>query len=40
MLLCRGRYHGCTVRDEVLRFHRRLIEFRADESVVNARTVG
>jgi hypothetical protein len=26
MLLCGGRYHDCQARDEVLRFHRRLIE--------------
>ena len=26
MLLCRGHYHACPVRDEVLRFHRRLID--------------
>lgn len=26
MLLCGGRYHDCPARDEVLRFHRRLIE--------------
>jgi hypothetical protein len=26
MLLCRGRYHDCPARDEVLRFHRRLID--------------
>ena len=26
MLLCRGRYHDCPARDEVLRFHRRLLD--------------
>ena len=26
MLLCRGRYHDCAAREEVLRFHRRLID--------------
>lgn len=26
MMLCRGRYHDCPIRDEVLRFHRRLID--------------
>jgi phosphoglycerol transferase MdoB-like AlkP superfamily enzyme len=26
MLLCRGRYHGCAAREEILAFHRRLIE--------------
>jgi Sulfatase len=26
MMLCRGRYHDCPARDEVLRFHRRLID--------------
>ena len=26
MLLCKGRYHDCPARAEVLRFHRRLID--------------
>jgi hypothetical protein len=26
MLLCKGRYHDCPAREEVLRFHRRLID--------------
>jgi hypothetical protein len=26
MLLCRGRYYDCPARDEVLRFHRRLLD--------------
>jgi hypothetical protein len=26
MLLCQGRYHDCPARDEVLRFHRRLLD--------------
>ena len=26
MLLCKGRYHDCAAREEVLRFHRRLID--------------
>jgi len=26
MMLCHGRYHDCPLRDEVLRFHRRLID--------------
>ena len=25
MLLCKGRYHGCPLRDEMMNFHRRLI---------------
>jgi hypothetical protein len=33
MLLCKGRYHDCPVRDEVMKFHRRLV----DSGVVNAR---
>ena len=26
MVLCKGRYHGCARREEILRFHRRLID--------------
>jgi hypothetical protein len=26
MLLCQGRYHDCAEREEVLRFHRRLLD--------------
>ena len=26
MLLCKGRYYGCAMRDEILAFHRRLID--------------
>lgn len=26
MLLCNGRYHDCTERDEILKFHRRLVD--------------
>jgi hypothetical protein len=26
MMICKGRYHDCPVREEVLRFHRRLID--------------
>ena len=33
MLLCKGRYHDCPVRDEVMNFHRRLL----DSGLVNAR---
>lgn len=33
MLLCKGRYHDCPVRDEVMKLHRRLV----DSGVVNAR---
>jgi hypothetical protein len=33
MALCQGRYYGCNRRDEILRFHRRLI----DSGVVAAR---
>jgi hypothetical protein len=33
MALCQGRYYGCSRRDEILRFHRRLI----DSGVVAAR---
>ncbi len=34
MMLCKGRYHDCPAREEVLRFHRRLIELGADEGAV------
>jgi hypothetical protein len=33
MLLCKGRYHDCPARDEVMKFHRRLVDF----GLVNAR---
>ena len=33
MLLCKGRYHDCPLRDEVMNFHRRLI----DSGLVDAR---
>jgi hypothetical protein len=33
MALCDGRYHGCARREEILRFHRRLI----DAGIVAAR---
>jgi phosphoglycerol transferase MdoB-like AlkP superfamily enzyme len=33
MMLCTGRYHGCSERNEILRFHRRLI----NSGIVDAR---
>ena len=33
MTLCNGRYHGCSERSEILKFHRRLI----DSGIVDAR---
>ena len=36
MLLCRGRYHDCAERDEVLKFHRRLVDGGLRRSILKA----